>query len=288
VLKYASFQTENRPGPLSVEVSRVRRTLALIFGLVLTLSATLMAADFEVEPEQADKETAPARSGAENPVQKLSQPREAAAAPTWLDAGSVPTAYLPMKYELKGDVRFYEGGSIYPKVSLGLFPWLMIGGGIDMRNVIGYGPVTVGDDSAKAAFKLRVLEENSSQPAVAVGWDGPAYSYERLRGLYLSVSKELKTGLGFWQLHAGVNTWSNWKNIDLKEQGSAYAAVTTLFSNLYLFAEYDDAVRQDGGYLNAGFRFTFEPISLGIEFRDLGARHGGSGRLLRVGYTGLF
>jgi len=204
------------------------------------------------------------------------------------NAGSGPTAYLPMKYELKADVRFYEGGSIYPKVNLGLFPWLMIGGGVDMRNVIGYGPVTVGDDSAKADFKLRILEESDSQPALALGWDGPAFSYERLRGLYLSVSKELKTGLGFWQVHAGVNTWSNWKAINLRDEGSAYAAVTTLFSNLYLFCEYDDALRQDGGYLNAGFRFTFEPISLGIEFRDLGARHGGSGRLLRVGYTGLF
>jgi hypothetical protein len=251
-----------------------------VLGLGFLLPFSMAAADLEVEGKSSD-------SGS-NPIQRLSQARESSEAPTWIDAGDVPTGYLPAKYEVKADIRFFEGGGVFPKAYLGIFPWLTVGGGVAVRNVIGAGDIGVGDDSAKALFKLRVLEENDAVPALALGWDGPAYSFGRIRGLYLTASKELRTSLGYWQIHGGLNSWTSFKQVNMKDESSAYAAVTSLFANLFLFCEYDDALRNDGGYINAGFRFHFAPINLGVEFRDLGARHGQVARILRVGYTGLF
>jgi len=246
----------------------------------------LSAADFVVENSPADQpQSAPASS---NPIQRLSSPHAGADFPVMTEAGDVPTAYMLGKYELRGDLRLYEGGGVFPKVSLGIFPWLSIGGGFSAGNVIGSGAPQMSEDSAKASFKLRLLEDRQGWPGLAVGWDGPAYDTTQLRGFYATLSKDVETSLGWWQLHAGANTWSSLRSIDLRDQGSGYAAITALFRSLAVFAEYDDAFQPQGSTCNAGFRYYFDPVILGLEFRDLGARHGESSRLLRVGYSGQF
>jgi hypothetical protein len=252
----------------------------------LSLALGLPAADFVVENDA----NAPAEpvSGSSNPIQRLSSSHRETEFPALTEAGDVPTAYMLSKYELRGDLRMYEGGGVYPKISLGIFPWLSIGGGFSAGNVVGSGKPTMDSESAKASVKLKLLDDNQSWPGLAVGWDGPAYDTTPLRGLYATLSKEVATTLGWWQLHVGANTWSDWRNPDLRNQGSGYAAITALFRGLALFGEYDNAFQPDGGYANAGFRYCFDPVILGLEFRDLGARHGESSRLLRVAYSGQF
>ncbi len=260
--------------------------LSRLLILFLSLALGLPAADFVVE----NGSNGPSEQAAEdsNPIQRLSNSHAAAEFPAMTEAGDVPTAYMLGKYELRGDLRLYQGGGVYPKVSLGIFPWLSIGGGFSADNVIGAGTPRMDPDSAKASFKLKLLDDSRGWPGLAVGWDGPAYDTTHLRGLYATLSKEVATSLGWWQLHVGVNTWANWRDRDLRDQGSGYAAITALFRGLALFVEYDDAFQPDGGYGNAGFRYCFDPVILGLEFRDLGARHGESSRLLRVGYSGQF
>jgi hypothetical protein len=254
--------------------------------VILGLSWGLWAADFEVANPSADS-SEPASASA-NPIQRLSSPHAAAAFPVMTEAGDVPTAYMLNKYELRGDLRLYEGGGVFPKVSLGIFPWLSIGGGFSAGNVIGSGNPQMDADSAKASFKLKLLDDRQGWPGLAVGWDGPAYDTTQLRGFYATLSKEVGTSVGWWQLHAGANTWSSLKAIDLRDQGSGYAAITAIFQSLAVFGEYDDAFQPQGGFCNAGFRYYFDPVILGLEFRDLGARHGEPSRLLRVGYSGQF
>jgi hypothetical protein len=253
---------------------------------IYSMAWGLSAADFVVENSSPDQAGPAAASS--NPIQRLSSPHAAAEFPVMTEAGDVPTAYMLNKYELRGDLRLYEGGGVFPKVSLGIFPWLSIGGGFSAGNVIGSGAPQMDADSAKASFKLRLLDDRQGWPGLAVGWDGPAYDTTQLRGFYATLSKEVDTSLGWWQLHVGANTWSSLRSIDLRDQGSGYAAITALFRSLAVFGEYDGAFQPQSDSCNAGFRYYFDPVILGLEFRDLGARHGEPSRLLRVGYSGQF
>ncbi len=266
--------------------------------LIAALPLALAAADFTVgggsgspaasgQPAQAPVSGAGAGDDGSNPVSRFSRPEAVAGPGLMWDAGDAPTAYLLNKYEVKTDLRFYESGGILGKAYLGLFPWLTIGGGANAENVIGSGDVTMTRDDAMVLARLQLLRESDNWPALALGWDGPAYSFVPTRGLYLAASKEIRTSLGYCQIHGSLNT-ARFADFKADQDLEGALAFTSVVSLVTLFTEFDDAFNPQGGYLNAGFRVNLDPINIGFEFRDLGARHGPVFRLLRVGYIGLF
>jgi hypothetical protein len=206
-----------------------------------------------------------------------------------LEAGDVPTAYALLKYEVRSDVRFYGGGGILTKASLGLFSRFSIGGGLNVPSLIGSGNIDLHREDVQLLVRLMAFKEDERFPAIALGWDGPAYAGGALRGLYVVASKDIKAGPGSLQLHGGLNTpvFDNFAgNRDLR----GFAAATTSYQMLTVFLEADDLFEPAGVRINAGGRVFFDPISLGVEFHDLGNVRNGSqvSRLLRVAYTGLF
>jgi hypothetical protein len=144
-------------------------------------------------------------------------------------------------------------------------------------------------DDAQLLARFAVLEEDESIPALAIGWDGPAYDNEQAKGLYLSASKEIPTSVGFIQFHGGLNS-AEVGNFVASRDLRASAAVTTAVYNYGLFTNLDDVLDPLGPRWCAGINGTFSPITLGLEFRDLASERPNTpvSRLLRVTWVGQF
>jgi hypothetical protein len=238
------------------------------------------AADFDTGGS-APAQDKPAHAGADNSGN--------AGGPQILQAGDVPTAYAMLKYEMRADIRFYEGGGVVSKVDLGIFPRFSIGGGLNVPNAIGSGNIPLDREDASLSARLLAFKEDESMPAISLGWDGPAYDRGELRGLYVALSKEFRSPMGYAQAHGGVNT-SVFNSFVGSRDLRAFAALTATYQQVTAFVEGDEFINPAGPRLNSGFRVFFDPISLGLEFQDLGGLREGvrASRLLRVSYTGLF
>jgi len=204
--------------------------------------------------------------------------------------GDVPSAYTLMKYEILGDIRFYEGGGIMTKAVVGIWPRFFFGGALNVRNFVGPGDLSVNRDDATMLARLLVIPEMTAFPAISLGWDGPAYAGGEMRGLYLAASKEIRSSLGYFQVHGGVNA-AEFEGFLFERDFRAFAALSTMIVNVLIFAEADELFHPLGPRLNAGLRVHFDPISLGVEFQDLGSTRTADtriSRMLRVSYVGLF
>jgi hypothetical protein len=209
--------------------------------------------------------------------------------PTPIQAGDVPTAYGLKKYEMRGDFGFYEGGGILGKAYLGLFPQFFIGGAANVRGFIGSSDLKMDRDDAQLLAKLIAIQEDESIPAVAIGWDGPAYGRGEAKGLYLALSKEVPTALGFIQLHGGLNS-SNVESFVGSRDLRASAALTGAIRNFGFFTAVDEVLHPVAPRWSLGIEGYFTPITLGLEWRDLASGRGNlsSTRLLRVSWMGRF
>ena len=260
--------------------------------LALGLSQTLAAADFEIGPQDSGRSTAPSNNS--GPGSGLSSPAQVHTAlpsdyPVRIDAGDVPTAYGLDKYELRTDLRFFDGGGIMAKAYLGIFQRFFIGGAADLRNAIGSGPLSMTRDDAQLLARLLVLLEDAEIPSVAIGYDGPAYEHSAARGLYLAVSKEFPTSLAYFQVHGGLNT-GQVDQFNADRDLRASLALTTAIQNVGLFTELDEVLAPQGGRWNSGLEVNFNPIIIAVELRDMGAIRPDTpmSRLLRLSYNGRF
>jgi hypothetical protein len=257
---------------------------ALFFALLLAVTARLGAADFEIGPQDGavNEGSHPAHSAAAAPAGAITSDY-----PVRLDAGDVPTAYGLPKFGLVTDLRFYDGGGILTKAYLGLHRRLFIGGAVDVRNAVGSGMLTMTRDDAQLLGRLVLLTEDESIPAVALGYDGPAYEHGTARGVYLSASKEVPTSLAYFQVHAGVNS-GQVDTFKADRDLRASAALTTAIHDVGAFTEIDQVLDPIGPRWNAGLEFNFSPIVVALELRDLGGFRPGTpvSRMLRLSYTG--
>jgi hypothetical protein len=248
-------------------------------------AAGLRAADFEIGPGGA-------LDGASAPADRP-KPSDfglpAAEVPVDLEAGDVQTAYSLRKYAMRTDFKFHDGGGILGKAYLGIFSQFFLGGAVELRNFVGSGPVSMSRDDAQLLARLQLLREDNGFPSLAVGWDGPAYEHGEAKGLYVALSKEIPTALGFIQLHAGVNS-ANVESFVANRDLRASGALTTAFKNVALFTEIDEVLHSLGPRWNAGITGSFDSISLGLEFRDLASPRPNTPvtRLLRVSWNGRF
>jgi hypothetical protein len=251
-------------------------------------AAGLSAADFEIGPQDSapSSDAAPASRSTKHGA---SSGAITADYPTRLDAGDVPTAYGLPKYGLVTDLRFYDGGGILTKAYLGLHQRFFIGGAANVRNAIGSGPLVMTRDDAQLLARLCILLEDDDIPALAVGYDGPAYEHGTARGLYLALSKEVPTSLAFFQIHAGLNS-GQVDTFKADRDLRASAALTTAIHNVGFFTEIDEVLDTRGPRWNSGLEVNFNPIVVALELRDLGAFRPDTAvsRLLRLSYNGRF
>lgn len=209
--------------------------------------------------------------------------------PVWVDAGDVPTAYELPKYEIRTDFRDYEGGGLLGKVYLGLFPRLFIGGAAAAPGFVSNQTVVMTRDDAQFLARFTLLEEDEAVPALAIGWDGPAYDDGEVRGLYLVMSKEYVLGSSFTQFHGGFNT-AQVTSFQASQDLRASAAMTTAWRNWGAYTALDEIMNPSTGpRWSLGFEAYFAPVTLGLEFRDLDSARGVPvSRMVRLTWAGRY
>jgi opacity protein-like surface antigen len=203
-----------------------------------------------------------------------------------LELIDVPTANSMLRGEFRYNVKFYPGGGLLNRIYVGIFDRLVIGGALDVTNIVGTGQIDV-VLPPKFLGKLRLTEDDGVMPAIAIGYEGEGYFDSKPRGVYAAVTKEIKMGSAFMQLTgaAYTNEYSSiGSSIDMGA-GAAFA-ITKEFS---LDAEYDSILQDSSGHLNFNAGYFFDPIQIDLIFRyGLGEQDIRVARVLRITYISYF
>jgi len=205
-----------------------------------------------------------------------------------------PTAEVVNNYGYTVNFRFGSEGALQTKTSFGLFPRLNLGFGLDGEQVLGTGDARLNKPTINVKF--RIFDGKQLLPALALGYDGQGYVWnkqvdeyeQREKGFYLVAAEEFIFP-DLW-LNIGVN------NYDFQE-GDA----TRCFGGLsYIYAktlgalfEYDHASEYDERRINFGLKYFVTPVftvdALGRNIPDgLEGEKRITERIVRLNYTGSF
>jgi hypothetical protein len=194
----------------------------------------------------------------------------------------MPTAGMLAKSTLGLDIDFFQEGGVLVGLNIGLFNRFSLGVSYGGSGLIGSDEAVMNPAPGVNA-KLRIIEENSVLPALALGFDsqgreGYMNDLDRYRikspGFYVAGSKNYSL-LGFFSIHGGVNYSLEG---DEKKPNFFIGIEKTVGSVISLVAEYnsalndagDDAVAKGRGYLNLGFRWAVGGgLTLGVDLKDL-------------------
>lgn len=184
----------------------------------------------------------------------------------------VPTATVLDKYQASFLTRAYANGSIMESLDFGVFPQVNIGLSLAAYELVGNSEyIKVLDPDFQVKWKL--FEGSLYLPAIAIGYDGRRYGYNRLtkeylddrKGGYLTMTREIFTP-GF-QTSLGVNL-SDFDRHDIfffmgfSWQIKDWAA---------LLAEWDNVNDVRHSRLNVGARISLSPVlSLSAAVRRIG------------------
>jgi hypothetical protein len=198
----------------------------------------------------------------------------------------IPTANTLIRGEVRVDIKFYPGGGILNRVYAGFFDRLMIGGALNIRNLIGTGNVEL-VLPPKFLGKIRITDDTSAIPSISIGYEGESYFDVSAKGLFLALTKELNLGGIFLQLTGTVytNEFSQFgKNIDA---GAGLALALT--KEFIISTEYDSIFGNADGHINIGIGYFFDPIEIDIGIKyGLGENECKLARILKILYISYF
>jgi hypothetical protein len=202
----------------------------------------------------------------------------------------IPTAEVVDHYGVDSSFRFYSGGGVLTKVAFGVLPRLNVGFGLDAQRFIGNRSVDLNRPTIN--MKLRAFDGSRSLPALALGYDGQGYFFnkrtdkydEREKGLYAVGSGEIIVpGLS---LHGGLNMF------DFKDDRVyGFAGTQYLFEDVVgVSFEADNMFyRPRDIRYNVGARYYVTPgFSLDLAGRDLWAAGRRAERIIRIVYSASF
>ena len=166
--------------------------------------------------------------------------------------------------------RFFSKGGILPSLNFGVFQRLMLGATLEMENYIGNNDVDL--QEPRLQIKFRAYDGSQSLPAIALGYDGQGYHYDKTtkkyaeqeRGLYAVFTQEILTrGL---ETSVGLNI-SDFS----KDQLRLFINSSLIISGaLGLFIEYDNIQNVKYDRLSAGTTLFLSPsVQMGFHFRDV-------------------
>jgi hypothetical protein len=196
----------------------------------------------------------------------------------------VPTAGMLAKGTFGIDIDFYQEGGVLVGFTAGILDRLTLGMSYGGSRIIGSGSPVM-NNVPGFMIKIRILEENMTLPAIALGLDTQGKEgylkdlkrYEiKSPGFYLVGSKNYSL-LGYLSFHGGVNY--SLENSDGDRDINVFAGVEkTLGPFLSVVAEYnlarndsnDRAVGKGRGYVNIGLKCTLGGgLTLGVTLKDL-------------------
>ena len=196
----------------------------------------------------------------------------------------MPTAGMLDKGSFAVDIDFYQDGGLLAGLSAGIFERLSFGISYGGSHLLGSGEAVM-NPAPGVNVRIRLLEEQVSLPALAIGFDsqgkdGYIKDLERYAvkspGIFAVVSKNYLLA-GYLSLHGGIN-YTFERSDDSKGYNVYAGAEKTLGSFLSLLAEYNIALNDNSesamgkgrGYLNVAIRWSFAGgITLGLNLKDL-------------------
>jgi hypothetical protein len=202
----------------------------------------------------------------------------------------VPTAEAVDHYGAYTSFRFYTGGGVLTKAAFGVFDRLNIGFGLDTERFIGSQNVHLNRPTLN--MKFRFYDGQRNIPALAIGYDGQGYFFnkatdkynQREKGLYAVGSGEIIVpGLS---LHAGINVFDF-----NKDPVYGFAGLDYMFQDVVgLIFESDNLFHKAReSRFNFGGRYFVTPsFSIDLAARDLWAASRKAERILRINYSASF
>jgi len=187
-------------------------------------------------------------------------------------------------YALNGS--FFEQGGVLFGVSVGLLDRFNFGISYGGTNILGAGKPMM-NPYPGVSVKLRILEESSIAPALAIGfdWQGKGAYVDALKrysikspGFYVVFSQNFALA-GNFSLHGGLNISTEREDGD-KDLDGFVGAEKSLGKDISILAEYDPGLNDNSanalgrsrgrGYFNLGFRWSWgRGLVLGMNLKDI-------------------
>jgi hypothetical protein len=206
----------------------------------------------------------------------------------------IPTADVVDHYGYNVNFRFGSEGALQTKTAFGVFPRLNMGFGLDAERVLGTRDARMNKPTLNVKFRL--FDGTEVLPALAIGFDGQGYVWnktldeyeQREKGLYAVASHEII--VPDLMLHLGVN------HFDFDHGNSTrgfVGLVYTIDQILGLMVEWDHATEFDERRVNFGAKYYVTPVfTVDAIGRNIPERAGSDSReterIVRLNYTGSF
>lgn len=219
-----------------------------------------------------------------------------------------PTAGMLHRGSYYASAGFFEQGGVLFGVSVGLIDRFNFGISYGGTDILGTNKPKM-NPYPGVNVKIRVLDESSAAPAVAIGfeWQGRGPYLEDLKryvnkspGFYAVASQNYSI-LGNLSVHGGLNLSTESGDGD-KDLNIFFGAEKSLGRDISLLGEYDlglndnsaNAIGRDRGrgYLNLGVRWSWgKGLVLGVNIKDVLKNQGDisvGNRTLQLEYVGAF
>jgi hypothetical protein len=197
-----------------------------------------------------------------------------------------PTAGMLHRGNYQVNANFFEEGGVLFGVSVGLLDRFNFGISYGGTSILGKQKPRM-NPYPGVNIKLRILEENTVAPAVAIGfdWQGKGPYDENLKrylvkspGFYAVASQNYAI-VGNLSVHGGVNLSTEHGDGD-KDMDAFLGAEKSVGKDISVLAEYDlglndnsaSAIGRDRGrgYLNVGLRWGWgKGLVLGVDMKDI-------------------
>ncbi len=219
-----------------------------------------------------------------------------------------PTAGMLHRGTYALDGEFFEQGGVLFGVSVGLTDRFNFGISYGGTNILGANKPTM-NPYPGVNVKLRILEESSVSPALAIGFDwqgkGPyVASLKRYTikspGFYTVLSQNFAFA-GNLSVHGGLN--ASTENGDGDQSINVYAgAEKSVGRDISILAEYDAGLNDNSanalgrsrgrGYFNMGLRWNWgRGLVLGMNLKDIFRNQQNitvGNRTIQIEYVGIF
>ncbi|MFC1500902.1 hypothetical protein ACFL58_00425 [Elusimicrobiota bacterium] len=186
------------------------------------------------------------------------------------------------------DFRFFTNGGVLSRFSFGVFDILNLGVGWELENFIGTQSIIISPPSMY--FKVKPFEGGMVLPAIAIGYDGQGYFYDKDSGEYAQKEKGLFVVFGreiffpYFNLNLGFNINDYQESKILSFLNFDYE----IEESLMLLVELDDLGSSDDPRFNFGVRFyVAEDLAICIAGRDTISDRAAE-RIANIKYTGRF
>lgn len=185
--------------------------------------------------------------------------------------------------------RLFKEGGLLTRLDFGVFKVVNLGVGWELSHAIGDQNITV---SPPALYlKIRPFAGDAVLPAIAFGYDGQGYFYDKDNNQFLQKEKGMFVVIGREIIVPGLDLNLGANMADFKNNTVyGFANLTyNLEDKFMLLTEYDNVNYLPNSRLNLGVRFAItDDLSIDLAGRDIGAAGRNAERVVRINYLGKF